>query len=610
MNDALNLSLMGKLSFRATEALKLALLYTRNDDEWNDYNHAYKYNPDGVPTAFRQTDMFSFQINHMLSNNAFYQANFSYVDNQGGYYLYDDPTSSKYVHDGYSTGNEDLGVGFLTGGQIKTNDHRYSKDYNAKLDLSWQVNKNHNIKSGVLFTQHELDNRQGSVRNYYRDYGTADADSFAFVPIPPDNNEFKLAFVNYDPYMPDNESPYADIYKANPYEFGVYIQDKMEHDDMVINFGVRLDYYNPNTVYPSQRRNPANQLTFYQTDPTTGDVLTDANGDSLYVEDKMSTLLDADAKVQISPRLGLAYQLGKRAILRFSYGHFFQMPPMYALFQNNSFVVSPNDYETTMGNAQLKAQKTVQYEIGLWQQMTDELGFEVALYYRDIYDLLSTKVVTTFNQVEYGLYTNKDYGNTKGLELKLDYNYAGLVAYLNYTLQYTRGNSDNPSQNYNRAGSNIDPVNRLIVMSWDQRHTLNATVGYYRSNWGATLTGYYNSGSPYTYQPIDESPLININLPPNNDTRPERISVDLSSFYKWEFQPGLTAEFSLSIYNLLDRLNEEGVNGRTGRAYTDVVKEIDIEKHQVDFNDYYDRVRNPGQYSAPRYIKFGVGLLF
>ena len=49
---------------------------------------------------------------------------------------------------------------------------------------------------------------------------------------------------------------------------------------------------------------------------------------------------------------------------------------------------------------------------------------------------------------------------------------------------------------------------------------------------------------------------------------------------------------------------------RTGRAYTNVVKPSDVEKHQEDFNDYYDRIRNPSQYAAPRYIKFGVGLLF
>ncbi len=604
MNDALNLSLMGKLSFNLSDAIKTSLLFTRNDDEWNDYNHTYKYNPDGVPTAHRETNMFSLQFSQMLSTSAFYQTNFSYVDNKGGYYLYDDPTSNKYVHDGYAQGNDDIGIGFLTGGQMKNNDHRQSKDYNAKIDFIWQVNKHHNIKTGFLYTQHELENRQGSVRNFLEDFGNTPADSFLI------NENNKLEFVNYNPYLPSGESIYADIYKADPYEFGAYIQDKMEHDDMVINFGLRLDYYNPNTTYPSQRRNPSNQLTFYQTDSLTGEILLAQNGDPLFEEEKMSSQLQADEQIQISPRLGLAYQLGDRAVLRFSYGHFFQMPPMYALFQNNSFVVSANDYETTMGNAQLKAQKTIQYEIGLWQQLSDELGLEIALYYRDIYDLLSAKVISTFNQVEYGLFTNKDYGNTKGLEVKLDYTFGGLNAYLNYTLQYTRGNADNPTQTFDRAGDNTDPVSRLIVMSWDQRHTLNATIGFYQPSWGTTLTGYYNSGSPYTYLPASESRLIDIRLPPNNDTKPENISVDLSSYYKWKLESGLTLQFNLNIFNLLDELNEVAVNDRTGRAYTNVVKSTDLEKHQEDFNDYYDRVRNPSQYAAPRYIKFGIGVLF
>ena len=34
--------------------------------------------------------------------------------------------------------------------------------------------------------------------------------------------------------------------------------------------------------------------------------------------------------------------------------------------------------------------------------------------------LISTKIITTYNQVKYGLYSNKDYGNVRGLELKLD----------------------------------------------------------------------------------------------------------------------------------------------------------------------------------------------
>ena len=74
-----------------------------------------------------------------------------------------------------------------------------------------------------------------------------------------------------------------------------------------------------------------------------------------------------------------------------------------------------------MGNKELKAEKTVTYEIGLWQELTPRgVGLEVSLFYRDIYNLLSTQIISTYNQIEYGLYSNKDYGNARGLEVKLD----------------------------------------------------------------------------------------------------------------------------------------------------------------------------------------------
>ncbi len=577
MNNALNFSFLGKLTYKLTDAIKTSLLYTRNDDQWNNYNHAFKYNPNGVPTTYRKTDMFSLQLSHSISTNAFYQVNLSRIDNTGSYYLFKNPLSKKYVHDGYLRGTEQ--IGFVTGGQIKDHNIRNSVDYNAKIDLTWQLNKVHSIKSGLLYTQHSIENSNTSIRNTF--FGLPEESDFII------NERGEVEFLNYTPYVPDNQSIYSDIYSVEPYEFSAYVQDKMEAEEIVINFGLRMDYFNPQTVYPTDRRNPDNNPQLSTTE---------------YAK--------ADEKIQISPRFGLAYQLGNKAVLRFSYGHFFQMPPMYALYQNNSFFLSPNDYETTMGNAQLKAQKTIQYEIGLWQELSDGFGLEVALFYRDIFDLLSTKVVTTYNQVEYGLFTNKDYGNTKGLEIKLDYSKNGLTAFLNYTLMYTRGNSDNPSQNYSRAGSNIDPVNRLIVMSWDQRHTLNATAGYYSGNWGATFTGYYNSGSPYTWAPISLNPLVNINLPPNNDYRPSRVSVDLNSYYKWRLYDDIALQLNLSIYNLLDGLNETWVYSSTGRANTIIPDEAAQNAHRKDFNDYFDQFKNPSQYESPRYVKIGLGLIF
>ncbi|MDZ7342317.1 MAG: TonB-dependent receptor, partial [candidate division KSB1 bacterium] len=445
--------------------------------------------------------------------------------------------------------------------------------------------KNHSVKTGVDYTAHDLDRRWSQIRNLYS--GTAAEAEFYFDP-----ERNKIVFPNYQPVIYPDSSIYSDIYRIKPVEYSAYIQDKMEFDEMVINFGIRYDYFHPKTYYPSQRRNPANQLSFPEN------------------PEKMTTLLWADAKQQISPRFGLAYQLGKTALLHFSYGHFFQMPPMYALYQNHSLQVAPTDYSTTMGDPQINAQKTVQYEVGLWQELMKGMGLEVIVFYRDIYDLLSAKVISTFNQIEYGLYSNKDYGNVKGIELKYDFVSGPFSTFLNYTLQYTRGNADNPTQTFDRAGNNMDPINRLIPMSWDQRHTLNVTVGYNTARYGATLTAYYNSGAPFTWSPIAESMLSRVNLFPNNAYRPSRYSVDLNGFYDLPVMKDVKLRFTLTVYNLLDRLNEEWVNAQTGRAYTAIIRPTDLASHRSNFNEYIDRVHNPAMYSAPRMVKLGMGIVF
>jgi outer membrane receptor for ferrienterochelin and colicin len=324
----------------------------------------------------------------------------------------------------------------------------------------------------------------------------------------------------------------------------------------------------------------------------------------------MSTYPKADPQYQVSPRLGLAYQLGNKAILHFSYGHFFQMPPMYALYQNDDFLVYSPPYSVTMGNSQLKAQKNVEYEVGLWQELINDMGLEITLYYVDIYNLLSAIAITHYNQIPYGLYSNKDYGNTRGLTVKYDYRIGHFSAYVNYTLQYTRGNADNPTQSFNRVGDNQDPITKLIVMSWDQRHTFNVTVGYNKDVWGTTMTGYYNSGTPFTWQPIADSRLYQVNLYPNNSYQPTRYWVDLSAYYRFNLYKGLQLKLTLDAYNLLDRLNENYVNSQTGRAYTAIIQDTDRASQHSNFNTYEDRVHNPSMYSAPRLIKLGLGVEF
>ena len=566
MNRSNNQSLLGKLTF-TLGSFRLSTLYSLNEDEWHGYDHIFKYNPYGMAATHRRTEFAALSINHMLSRSLFYELKLSYMDNYSGWYLYEDPLDSNYVHDRYM---DSYGPGFFTGGQQKGHSVRIMEDWGAKFDLTWQVNHTHSLKWGAQYIQHQLDNQWHEIRNKY--IGTVDEN------------------ILYEPDTLADNTLYADVYKVEPIDASAYIQDKMEFDEMVINFGIRYDYFDPNTIYPSDRRNPANQLSL---------------PDSM-----MSVYPMAEPFYQVSPRFGLAYQLGDVAVLHFSYGHFFQLPPLYALYQGHSFLISPNDYVTTIGNSRLKPEKTVTYEIGLWQALTRNIGLEVTLFYKDIYNLLSTKIISTYNQIEYGLFSNKDYGNVRGLEVKFDYGSQSLNVNINYTLQYTRGNADSPQQSFDRAGDSMDPVNRFIPMSWDQRHTFNATVGYHSGNFHMSATGYYNSGTPYTFSPLGESVLSRINLYPNNDYQPSKYQADLTARYSLQLANMAGVNFFLTIYNLFDRLNEEWVNSQTGRAYTDVEENSEILLHRSNFNDYEDVYQNPSMYSTPRMIKFGLELTF
>jgi len=115
---------------------------------------------------------------------------------------------------------------------------------------------------------------------------------------------------------------------------------------------------------------------------------------------------------------------------------------------------------------------------------------------------------------------------------------------------------------------------------------------------------------PYSWRPITESPLALINLLPNNERRPSKFNVDLQAHYNVMTVGKVKVKFTALVYNLLDRLNEQWVNSTTGRAYTAIIRPIDIETYRSNFSEYKDIIQNPSAYSAPRSVKLGLSFQF
>ncbi len=580
MSENESYSFFGKLSFNLIKDVRIAATYTLEKGNGQGYSHSYKYNPDGYGKSHSRSAMYSFKLNHAISRSAFHELKFSFTDNWNGYFMYKDPFDPRYLSTQYggSVG------GFSAGGQDRSHSEYFTQLMTTKYDFTWQATKHHSLKAGVQYTQQYLKNWPVPTRDVKWDSPLLQARWY-------DPVSQRMQFFPYQAEYVPEESISMDRYIKQPWDYSLYFQDKMEYESLVMNFGLRYDYFNPNTYYPSNRRNPSNQ--------------------GLYEDPNMqSTMLKSPAQTQLSPRFGLSYTLGSTAVLHFSYGHFFQMPPMYSLYTNYRFIVPTNDFGTTHGNPLMKAQKTVKYEMGLWQQLMPGLGMDVSVYYSDIYDLQSAVVWTTYNETRYGVYDNKDYGNTKGLELKFDYQSGPLFANLNYTLQYTRGNADNPSSTYSRLAVNIDPVPKLIPMSWDQRHTLNSTLGYTIRNLSVSVTGSFNSGFPYDYTPIPTSRLARQSLLPNNGKRPANFNIDLQGQYDVPLSGNMKLRLFAYVRNLLDTRNEMSVYGYTGHAYESIIYPAQYLSFRSNFNTIEDQYQNPAMYSAPREVKLGVGFMF
>ncbi|RQW10743.1 hypothetical protein EH222_01865, partial [candidate division KSB1 bacterium] len=150
--------------------------------------------------------------------------------------------------------------GYLYRGQDR------NTDYTLSGDLTTQVNKNWQMKSGFDFTYYRLDRFQ-------------EAKYFSAIE--------------------------DDLY--DPFEGNIYIHNKLEFEGLIMNLGLRYDFYNPNDVVYLNPFDPFDFIRAAQEER-------EPNAET----EKTSTF------GQLSPRLGVSHPISDKTVLHFNYGHFFQ----------------------------------------------------------------------------------------------------------------------------------------------------------------------------------------------------------------------------------------------------------------------------------------------
>ncbi|MFZ2322205.1 MAG: TonB-dependent receptor [Ignavibacteriaceae bacterium] len=609
----------GKLTYRPFSGVKLNYNYIVDDVEYRDFasddGWQFSYNPDGDFRRFRKGNTNILGLTHTLSPNTFYQANFSYFFKLYRHYVYEDPNDSRWTNDKLLEQQPTEVPSFKTGGTRNQQFKRTTSTYGFKLDFTSQVNKINMVKFGVEANQHKL-----GFDNIYllQPLGIEDP-SFTGNPYVkrhiPDPN---------DP----NENLSINIYQRKPVELSAYIQDKLELNEIIINVGVRVDYFDPDGQVLTDVTDPdiyrPRKLENIYVGDTNGDGKLGSGDQEKTVEQRKQARVmsdgstqpwykDANSDFSFSPRLGVAFPITDRGVIHFSYGHFFQIPNFDLLYSNPEFKFGSGTGNLGIaGNADLKAQQTISGEVGLQQAFTDDITIDLTAYFRDIRNLAGTRadeIRLPGGSSSYSQYVNSDFGFVKGVVLtvtkRLSNNWS---ATLDYTFQSAKGNASDPAATRNAIVGGEQPEIQLVKLNWDQTNTVNVTFSYSSpDDWGFSLIGQYGSGFPYTPQ----SSLNLSTLLTNSELKPNSVNVDMRA-YKDIRMGNLRLSLFARVYNLFDIRNEVNVYNDSGTA------DFTIEEYQRRHDDNPDKLvntldeyyRNPTYYSEPRRVEVGATLFF
>ena len=557
MNPIENLNLLAKLKLQLTNSISLRIQSLHERGKRKGYVHAYKYVPDGISQSLTSSFNNSLQLTHTLSNRTFYELRLAYNTRDHERYAFEDINDPRYAPTDKIQGDP-KGVTFNFGGVNRNHNYEYSQTYFGRFDLTGQVNNHNLIKFGVEARLNTLD----------REYFT----------IGYDRNLFQQP-----------TRVYGGIYVRNPTQASAYIQDKFEFEDVIINAGLRYDYFFSDAYYAVDELQPDGEIA------------------------------KAEPKQMFAPRIGVSFPISAKGIIVLSYGHFYQMPSLTNLYTNPFFLL-PVAGTPLFGNANLDPEKQITYEIGLKQQLGDEFAIEITGFYKDIRNLLAWQTIT-FTRIEgdrqdYRIRRNQDYANIKGIILSFEKRLTAsspIAAKIDYTFQVAEGNDNDAAAFYYNSLSGQENIKKNVPLDWDQTHNLYGSILIAPfEGLSASFIGRMSTGYPYTPYFVQS----NYDSEPNSDSKPIQSSVDFRMSYQFNIAK-TTIQLFLKVYNLFDSLSERYVFDDTGSAgYTFATRSIDepsgFTKHygEPGVHTYDEYNIRPNYYRPPRSLLVGFSFEF
>jgi outer membrane receptor protein involved in Fe transport len=551
---------MSNLTMRFSPSFKVTLSYLTDNTWYDEYNHAFKNIPENFWQREEDNSNLLVKINHALSPSTFYEFlvghyHTDYLLSPGGmtppevYELWDSLISpigddrganyQDYDRDGfYDAGYPDRG----------TYHNRTSDKWTAKIDLTSQVHHNHQLKTGIEM-------------NHYRMYK-------AEIKYPSSYHPDEIL----DEGMWPEYGIFRDFYTRWPTTGAMYIQDKIEYETLIVNVGLRYDFYTPG-------KQVNEKVEEGETVPFTGD-------DGLKF------------KHTFNPRLGVSHPITDRDILYFQFGRFSQEVDWRFLFMQDT---QTSGAYKLYGNPNLSSEETTQYEVGVKHAFNDEIRLELTAFYKDYQGLLNAETRGRLN-LTYSVYVNRDYGSARGFEVSLQKRYSNYTSgFLSYTYSYAMGKSSSYRQGYDYSyRGSVIPI-REWPLDWDVRHSANVNFDFripkgqsptvfgvkLADDWGINFIWRIESGKPYTPGGLSATQFTT----KNSARTPYRNWLNMRANKNFRFA-GLRYQVLLEINNIFNRRNVRAINSETGDTIG-LGREQDI---------------NPTAYGTGRGIIFGLAV--
>lgn len=503
----------------------------------------------------------------------------------------------------------------------------------------------------------------------------------------------------------DNGNLTRELGAFKPIYMAGYIQDKFAFEDLIFNIGIRVDRYDANqpvlkdkysmfpvkTVaevgnIPNKPSNIGNDFVVYVSDaadPTTnsivgyrnGDVwydadgkeltdpsvlhssgtpnpwLVDANDQSAIKDLSPASFKDYEPQINVSPRIAFSFPISDEALFFAHYDVLTQRPSSNSSLQMIDYLLIQNT-NNRINNPDLKAERTIDYELGFQQKINSVSSLKIAAFYREQKDMIQVVRISGAYPENYLSYGNQDFGTVKGMTFSYDLRKKGNFSMrTSYTLQFADGTGSNSTTALNLVSSGNGNLKTLMPLSFDQRHVIVLSADYrygagkeyngpkifgkdILSNTGANIIFRTASGEPYTktgrvvnsavISGAVSSPMVgsfNTSRLPWSTT--VDLKVDKNIDLKWgkgegEERTKAYLNIYIQVMNLLDTRNILDVYSATGNpsddgflAASEWQSLIAANPDEQAFRDLYQaKVLDPSNYSLPRRIRLGLQLNF